>query len=105
MPLLILFAVGLWFFFGDPPETVANTFWPEDAAPWETVDAFYYPNRNDLSDFRKVSGLQSVDECRDAVSSMAATYNDSSFTRGDYECGIEIVDNFYGMNVYRTTRQ
>ena len=27
MPLLILFFVGAWFVWGDPPKTVANWFW------------------------------------------------------------------------------
>lgn len=64
MPLIILIAIGLWFWFGDPLKTVANWFWESNAAPWETVDAFYYPNRNDLTQFQKMPGLNSVDECR-----------------------------------------
>ena len=103
MPILILIAVGVWFVLGDPPKTVANWFWEYEAAPWETVDAFYYPDRNDLSKFQKVSGLSSVDGCRNSVRSMAANNGDASLTRGDYECGIELIDNFVGIGVYRYT--
>ena len=47
--------------------------------------------------------LGSVDGCRTAVRSMAANFGDASLTRGDYECGIEVIDNFAGIDVYRTT--
>ena len=103
MPILILVVVGAWFIWGDPPKDVANWFWEYEAAPWETVDAFYYPNRNDLAKFQKVSGLSSVDACRTAVRSMAWNYGDASLTQGDYECGIEVVDYLGGIDIYRTT--
>jgi hypothetical protein len=103
MPVLILVAIILWFLVGDPPKTIANVFWPRDAAPWETVDAFYYPHRNDLSNYQMISGLKSVDDCRAMIQSIARTYNDGSRTTGAYECAIEIVDSIQGENVYRTT--
>ena len=103
MPILILIVAGAWFFWGDPPKTVANWFWEYEAAPWETVDAFYYPNRNNLSKYQKVSGLGSVESCRTAVYSMASNYGDVSLIRGDYECGIEVVGNLGGIDIYRTT--
>lgn len=103
MPLIILIAIGLWFWFGDPPKTMANWFWESDAAPWETVDAFYYPNRNDLTQFQKMPGLNSVDECRSWVRSTASINGDSGIMRGDYECAIEVVYSFAGISVYRTT--
>jgi hypothetical protein len=40
MQYLIIFAVGLWFLRGDPPKSIANMFWEDEAAPWETVDAY-----------------------------------------------------------------
>ena len=85
MPLIILLAIGVWFMFGDPPKTVVNWFWESDAAPWETVDAFYYPNRNDLTQFQKMPGLNSLDDCRNSVRSITAKNGDSGIIRGDYE--------------------
>ncbi len=49
MPWIVIAAIGLWFFFGTPAKTLANWFWTDSAAPWETVDAFYYPDRSDLT--------------------------------------------------------
>lgn len=103
MPLLILIAIGLWLTFGEPSKTVANFFWKNDAAPWETVDAFYYPNRNDLSNFQKMRGLDSVDACRKWVEFSAALNGDSALVRGDYECGVQLIDNDYGLPVYRVS--
>jgi hypothetical protein len=103
MPYLIIFAVGLWFLIGDPAKSIANTFWEGEAAPWETVDAYYYPNRSDLSVFQSRLGLSSVDDCRVWVRMTAAANNDIGVVRGDFECGIEVIDTFAGINVYRTT--
>jgi hypothetical protein len=103
MQYFILIVIGLWFLLGDPPNTVANTFWEHDAAPWETVDAYYYPDRSNLSIFQKMPGLKSVDDCRAWVRLSAALNNDMGFIRGDFECGIEVVDTFAGISVYRTT--
>ncbi len=100
---LFLAAIGAWFYFGDPPKDVANQFWKNDAAPWETVDAYYYPNRNDLSQHQKMTGLSSVEDCRNWVRSVAARNGDSGVLRGDYECAIEVVDTFGGLFVYRVT--
>ena len=82
---------------------IANWFWEYEAAPWETVDAFYYPDQNDLSKFQQILGLGSVDVCRNAVRSMAASYGDPNLTMGDYECGIEVIDNLGGIDIYRTS--
>ncbi len=103
MPIIIIIAVGLWFFFGDPPKTVANWFWDDGAAPWETVDAYYYPDRYDLSIHQSRNGLDTVQQCRDWVYATAAINGDPSLQRGDYECGVEKTDSFYGMSVYRIT--
>lgn len=103
MPVLILIGIVLWFVFGAPSVTVANWFWKEDAAPWETVDAYYYPVRSNLADYRLVTGLGSVQECRRVVHSMASRNNDPGMIRGAYECGIQKTGEFGTMNVYRLT--
>lgn len=103
MPWVIILGVAVWFLFGDPPKTVANMFWADAAAPWETVDAFYYPDRGDLSIHQSQRGLSSVQNCRDWVYRAAAINGDANLSRGDYECGVEVVDSFGGISVYRIT--
>lgn len=49
-PLFLLLGAGaLWFWLGDPPKDAANWFWPDSPAPWEQVDAVYYPDNSDLT--------------------------------------------------------
>lgn len=103
MPIFFVLIICGWFIWGDPPKTVANWFWADDAAPWETVDAFYYPDRSNLALYRSHKGLDSVQECRNWVRSAAASHGDANLIRGDYECGVEVVDTFVGISVYRTT--
>lgn len=103
MPWIILAAIGLWFLFGTPAKTVADWFWAESAAPWETVDAFYYPDRSDLTISLSQRGLTSVQECRDWVYASAALRDDPTMIRGDYECGVEQLDTLGGLTVYRIT--
>ncbi len=88
-----------------PKETVANLFYANDAAPWETVDAFYYPDRADLTISQSRMGLVDIAGCRDVVRSMAALNNDPQLLRGDYECGVGRIDKpeYAGVNVYRLT--
>jgi hypothetical protein len=102
----ILVGLGIvgWFAFGTPPGDVADWLWPDDAAPWETVDAFYYPNRSDLTrDVRKFD-LDNVDGCRSWVNVQAHAHNDPWITQGDYECGVGYIESLgLGLRVYRTT--
>ena len=93
----------LWFIFGEPAKDTANWFWENEPAPWETVDAYFYPNRNNLDIVESNTGLSSIDECRDWVNRQASIRNDPNMTRSDYECGIEHIDDWGGLKVYRTT--
>lgn len=103
MPVFLILIICAWFIWGDPPKTVANWFWADDAAPWETVDAFYYPDRSNLTIYDSSTGFGSVEGCRNWVRLSAALRGDPNLIRGDYECGIEVVDTFAGIPVYRTT--
>ncbi|WP_141245827.1 hypothetical protein [Mesorhizobium sp. WSM3862] len=104
LPMLFLLGIGAWFLFGDPGKTVANWWWPNDAAPWETVDAFYYPNVGDLSIVQQKHGLKDVQACRDWVSAAAYIARDPMMTHSDYECGLGKPKDYQGMmNVYRAT--
>lgn len=101
--IILLLAASAWFFFGDPPRTIANWFWPDDAAPWETVDAFYYPSSADLSQHVERHGLANVQECRDWVQRTAYQHDDPGMVRSDYECGLGTPSDWNGLKVYRNT--
>jgi len=106
MPALLVLVAVAWWYFGDLSNRAANWFYENDAAPWETVDAFYYPSRHDLTKHESVAGLSNVLECRRAVYDMAVRYNDQSIRRGDYECAVgRTGKSFGGIPVYRLTVQ
>jgi hypothetical protein len=68
------------------------------------VDAFYYPNRNDLTEVVEFIDVGSVDECRRVVRAAAAERNDPDLVLGDYECGVNPTGgSFGGMKVYEET--
>ncbi|MEO8531328.1 MAG: hypothetical protein ABI459_08890 [Deltaproteobacteria bacterium] len=68
------------------------------------VDAFYYPDRNDLSVYETFVDVGSVESCRDVVFAAAAGKGDPNLERGDYECGVGPTgDEFGGMKVYEET--
>jgi len=99
----VILALILWFVFGDPGRTIAGWFWEYDAAPWERVDAFYYPDKSNLEKFQQHSNVGGVEECRTWVNAMASANGDPNLRRGDYECGVGEPKDKYGMKVYRTT--
>lgn len=101
---LIIFAALLgWFIFGSPTKNVADWIWANEAAPWETVDAFYYPRRSDLTVWRSMLGLNSVEDCRAWVSEEAARNGDGGLAWGDYECAVGKLGARAGLTVYRAT--
>ena len=61
-----------WFAIGTPASDVASWIWGDRPAPWETVDAFYYPNRNNLSHDERRLNVGSLDACRAWVAATAA---------------------------------
>lgn len=101
--LIVIAVVGGWFAFGDPPRTVAGWWWPETSAPWETVDAFFYPDRNNLYLVREQGGLKNLQACRDWVSAAAYANNDPTMSRSDYECGLGTAKPYGTLKVYRNT--
>ena len=101
--ILLCIVIGFWFLLGDPPRTVASWFWGQEAAPWERVDAFFYPNRSDLSAVETRMKVGTVSNCRDWAHSRAASNGDPSFQRSDYECGIGKPTPVGGLKVYRAT--
>ena len=80
---MLLIGGGLWYWLSDPQKDLADWFFKEDAAHWETVNAFYYPDRNDLSIWRTGTELPNVQACRDWVCSMAVPYRGPGLMRGD----------------------
>jgi len=94
--------VVLVVLFGHPLDFIAGIFWSESNAPWEKVDAFYYPDANNLSDWESRMDVGSVQACRDWVEDSAAAKGDSDMQRGDYECGVGCKQQD-GFNVCRLT--
>lgn len=94
-----------YLIFGSPMKDLGNLLWPEDAAPWESVDVYYYPDARDPSRFESETGLESRDKCRDWAFAAAARNRDPDFEQGDYECGIGKVDEFESMTIYRIVAQ
>ena len=72
----------------------------------ERVDAFYYPNKADLTVHEFIGDVGSFEGCIDAVYAAAAARNDPNMLRGDYECGIAPTGETFGsVAVYRETRK
>ena len=103
MPWIVIIIVGAWFIFGNPSKDIANWLWDDGPAPWEKVDAFYYPDRNNLFVDRSARGFVGLEECRDWVYSKAARNGDPTLERGDYECGVGRLGSFGDIGVYRLT--
>lgn len=64
-----------------PEAVVADAFWEDEPAPWEEVDAFYYPNKHNLNIVESQPGLKTLDECRAWVQDRADQNNDRSLPR------------------------
>lgn len=94
--LLIVWALSV------APSFLAKTFWPDSSAPWEKVNAFYYPNANDLTEWESQINVGSIQACRDWVKDSAAAKGDPNLEHGDYECGVGC-KNKDGFNVCRLT--
>jgi len=92
-----------WFALGTPASDIAGWTWGDRPAPWERVDAFYYPNRNNLSQDQRRLDVGTVEACRSWVLTIAAQNNDPNISRGDYECGVGFLKNLGGFRVYRVT--
>ena len=105
MPLFLFFCALLaWATLGSPKQDAANIFWGDNPAPWEQVDAFFYPSRSNLLvDVRRLN-LRSLDECRNWVREQARQNGDSSLSRGSYECGVGFLGTVAGsLRMYRRT--
>lgn len=103
MKLLLPVAVLGWFIVGSPGNVTARLFWPTSPAPWESVDAFYYPDAGDLSRSYQLPDVGSLAACRAWAYGTAASHGDPALERGDYECGIGEVEANWPGKVYRIT--
>jgi len=95
--------LALWFFVGEPLVAIANWFWPETPAPWEDVDAVYYPDRGNLLVEVSAPHVGTIEACRAWVYDRAAANSDPALTRGDYECGVGFLRNMGPLRIYRLT--
>lgn len=70
----------------------------------DQVDAFYYPNKNDLTVFEAAYDVGDIEGCRAAVYALAAERGDPQVVRGDYDCGVGPTDTSLGdIRVYKET--
>ena len=96
-------AFGSWVLLGSPRQDVAGWVWPESPAPWESVDAFYYPNRNAPTVDKRQTNVGGLEACRSWARTAAAANNDPRLERGDYGCGVGLVRTAGQQRVYRLT--
>lgn len=90
----------------DSSQFIANKLYKDKPAPWELVDAFYYPNKNNLARHVEYKGFNSLESCRWWARLQAQNYKDPTFTNSTYECGVGYIgDKYQGLNVYRLTVQ
>lgn len=83
---------------------VADLFWVDGPAPWEHVDGYFYPDKNDKSKkeiVRKIGGLQ---ECKEWGEAKSNSIGDPLQVRSTYECGVgEFLEEAkeWGLDVHR----
>ena len=92
-----------WFALGSPMSDIAGWVWGNSPAPWEGVDAFYYPNRNNLTQSERQMNVGSLEGCRSWVARAASLKNDPQIRLGDYECGVGYLRDLGDLRVYRIT--
>jgi hypothetical protein len=104
-PLLILGLAGLivWGGLGNPAETIAGWISPHSPAPWESVDAFYYPDKSNLGVSLENHDVGGLAQCRIWVSSAAVKQNDPQLELGDYECGVGYLHSQSSLKSFRLT--
>lgn len=101
---MLIIAIGVgWAVIGEPKKDIANWFWPSDAAPWESVDLYFYPDRRNLEHFDRITGLKNVEACQRMVNVVHARYPSVPWSNVDYECAIEQIDTLVTIPVYRVT--
>ena len=57
------------------------------------IDAYYYPDKHDLTEHYEVFDVGSVENCRRTVYQFAALHGDPNMKNGDYECAIGPTDD------------
>ena len=67
------------------------------------VDAYFYPDRSNLTEHIEFLDVGSVEDCRQIVFAAAAERGDPEMQRGDYECGIDPRSSFGSLKVYKET--
>lgn len=63
-------------------------WYPDTAAPWETVDGTYWPDSSSISLLKSKTGFETVEECRKWARWWASKNKDDAFIRGSYICAI-----------------
>lgn len=104
-PISILGMLGfiVWGALGNPTQTITGWIWPHSPAPWESVDAFYYPDKSDPNISLENYDVGGLVQCRAWANSAAAKQKDPQLERGDYYCGIGYLNAQGSLGTYRLT--
>lgn len=71
----------------------------------QQVDAYFYPDRTNLTESESYLDIGSVEACRDWAYFKAAQIGDPNMQRSTYECGLGPREHGAGFTVYRETVQ
>ena len=77
-----------WWMFGDPRQVLAHHAFPDRPAPWEAVNAVYFPDREDRATKLVRPRFVSMQECRNWIYREATRAGDPRLRRGDWACEI-----------------
>ena len=92
-----------WFALSNPKQDIADVIWPKSPAPWEQVDAYYYPYRDQTQQSHSAFHFQSVKDCRDWIEGKALEYGDTNPGEGAWRCAIGEYDKMSEQQTYRLT--
>jgi hypothetical protein len=101
--LAMAIALGWLLLQAKPIESIANVMWPDSPAPWERVDAVYYPDAGDRTTQLRERNLADLDSCREWANRAAAYSGNQHLRRGDYRCDVGLQESYGDIEVYRLT--
>ncbi len=96
--IIFILALGAWIIAGDPQKNIADTLWADSSAPWEKVDGFYYPAKDNHNQFERKLRMKSSKECKDWAIERATAHKDEKFAKSEFECKVGMSDK---TNKYR----
>jgi len=105
MRVVLMIAAAFTLTGCNPKNEVASLFWPESPAPWETVDAYYYPDADRMWELERLEGFATVSACKVWAWDQAMVRGDTMMKRGAYECGFGAYGYLGLKPIYRVVTQ